>query len=108
MMKNHVFKPYVRSSEVGTHPFRDYEHGHTCPGQAPARRAAAVFKAALAESQARKKACEDKIMEAVTAYAEVDDNVKAMLAQLKQAESELAQFLKSAQEQGIRCGRPGK
>jgi len=79
-------------------------HKHYPPSPATDR-SANQQASEYAEAQARKKACEDKIMEAVTAYAEVDENVKAMLAQLKQAEYELAEFLKHAREKGIRIQR---
>jgi hypothetical protein len=49
-----------------------------------------------------KQRLEEKIMDAVAEYAEADDNVKAMLAQLKKAEYELAHFLTNAKEKGIR------
>jgi len=76
--------------------------------------AAAVLTAADADTRpaaeadrdaAGKQRLEDKIMEAVRAYAEADDHVEAMLAEMKQAENELAQFLKNAQEKGIRVKR---
>jgi len=50
---------------------------------------------------AGKQRAEDKIMAAVAAYAEVDDNVKAMLGELKKAEDELARFLKNAEGNNI-------